>query len=122
MASLESLSNNPKGRKIIKNSITDNKDGTYSVNFKGINKVYTFTKKEIQEKRESEIYSRGDDDVLLLEMAFEKFRTEANAGKLVLPNNAPDNITNCCENQLFELDGGNFSQVIYLLTGNNLKF
>ncbi len=64
------------GKKIIKNSIEFNeKDGTYSVNFKGDNKIYKYTKKELLDAKASMKYAASKDSKndtgLLLEVAFE---------------------------------------------------
>ncbi len=61
------------GKQIIKDSIENNGDGTYTVNFKGVDKSYTFTSEDLDKARESNIYSLGDDDVLLMEVATEAF-------------------------------------------------
>ena len=88
-----SLVQNEAGKELIKDAITVNKNflgitESYSVHFKGIDETFTITKKELQKaddlsaryRKDDDVdytYSAGDDDMLLLELAWEKCCNEA---------------------------------------------
>lgn len=76
IASLKSLSLSEGGAKIIKDSITKNDDGSYTVSFPGIDSQYTVTTDEIVERRQKNTCSTGDIDATIIELAFEKARDE----------------------------------------------
>lgn len=81
LAQINALAGTDFGKKAIKNSIKDNKNGTYTVSLKGANKKYTISKQEILYAKSltqdgSKVYAQGDDDVVLLEIAFEKYYTD----------------------------------------------
>ena len=144
LASINALSKTEDGKKIIENSITYNADKhTYTVNFAGVNCSYTFNADEINEaeiKRHDKIkedgskvvgegsgwYSEGDDDVLLLEMAFEQFRQECSEGKFE-GYKWPDYVTYSTDNKNDDKDkspltSGSFDQVCYVLTGKEPEY
>lgn len=73
IASINSIARSPKGKKILDDSIKVNADGSVSVHLKGVNKTYTFSKKELRESRE---LATGDLDVRALEKAVEKYMME----------------------------------------------
>ena len=72
------MNSTPKGREIIQNSIQKNSDGSVTVNFKGLGRSYTLTEKEINkydtDTITSDAYSNGDNDLLVLELAYEQIR------------------------------------------------
>ncbi len=69
LASIAAVQRSPKGQEILNNMITDNKDGTYTVKFKGADKEYTVNAIELLSK---DNYASGDYDVRILEIAAEK--------------------------------------------------
>lgn len=69
LASIAAVQRSPKGQDILDNMITDNKDGTYTVKFKGADKEYTVSAIELLSKDD---YAYGDFDVRILEIAAEK--------------------------------------------------
>jgi len=71
LASIAAVRRSPKGQEILNNMITDNKDGTYTVKFKGTDKEYTVNAYEVLSKKN---YAKGDLDVRILEIAAEKHR------------------------------------------------
>ena len=78
LAQINALAGTDFGKTAIKNSITDNDDGSYTVSLKGADKSYKISKQEILYAKTLtqdgyNVYSEGDDDVLLLELAFEKY-------------------------------------------------
>lgn len=78
LAQINALAGTDFGKTAIKNSITDNDDGSYTVSLKGADKSYKISKQEILYAKTLtqdgyNVYSKGDDDVLLLELAFEKY-------------------------------------------------
>ena len=84
LATLKSLSESPQGQEIIKNTIQDNNDGTYTVKFPGIERSYTFNSDQIEAADSATIgskdgtiagsgmgrYSEGDDDIIANEMRY----------------------------------------------------
>ena len=71
LASIAAVRRSPKGQEILDSMITDNKDGTYTVKFKGANKEYVVEACEVLAK---DNYASGDLDVRILEIAAEKHR------------------------------------------------
>lgn len=71
LASIAAVRRSPKGQAILNNMITDNKDGTYTVKFKGTDKEYTVNAYEVLSKKN---FATGDLDVRVLEIAAEKHR------------------------------------------------
>ncbi len=82
LATLNSLSYSAEGQKIIKDAIKDNGNGTRTVDLKGIGKGITVSDKELAEARKSGKYSSGDDDMLLMEIAFEKAMDKIKSGEI----------------------------------------
>lgn len=92
LASLYSLSKTSKGAEILKNNIKKENNGSFTISLPGakiirkdyeknkkkccISGTYTITQAEIKRARKSGKYSKGDLDVLLYELAFEKYRKE----------------------------------------------
>ena len=87
LSALYSISTTKQGQQAIEEAITINKGlfgqiKSYDVYFKGIDETYTITKKELEKaekihKLDKGSYSDGDDDVLLLELAWQKCTKEA---------------------------------------------
>lgn len=80
-----SLSYTQEGKQAIKEAIKQDENGNYQVTFKGIDKTYTVSQEELKNKNVSTIfgglgkkseYSTGDDDMLLLELAVEKAKSD----------------------------------------------
>lgn len=117
LAGLNALSNTSEGAKAIKNAITTNADGSYSIYFKGINSSYTITEEEIIEAKSKDIYSKGDVDMLIMELAFEKAFNDENIKTGI--EDIDYDIQNRDDDEKHVLDGGNFNHVTYLLTGQN---
>lgn len=76
LGQLNSLSQTEFGAEVIKKAITKNEDGSYTVTFEGDNKSYIITESEIKSARALREYSRGDVDMLIMELAFEKLFNE----------------------------------------------
>lgn len=74
LATINSINNTPKGRKILNDSIKVNPDGSVTVHLKGPNKSYTISKKELYNSRE---FAYGDLDVRAIEIAVNKYMMEA---------------------------------------------
>lgn len=130
LSSLNSLANSESGKSIIKDAISVNNDNSINVKFKGINKEYNITRKELKDasrayliqmdkngkvKNYSKKYSTGDGDVLALELAMEKYKNDLKSGIVKVDKSEPSyssivsNNLNCCS----------VCQVLYLLTGEN---
>jgi len=138
LAALVSISNNKKAAEILKNNIKKNPDGSVTVTFPGIkiynqnNKFgqrvpesYTITKEEFARARNKGKHSTGDDDVLVYELAFAKYR------KFIIQHSDEENILNLLiptsgsysggADLRHPLEGGTGSDAIFLLTGYNGK-
>lgn len=69
------VSRTPEGAEIIKKSIKNNNNGTFTVTFKGApDKNYSVTEEEIRKSKDK--LSEGDKDVRILEIAADKWRLE----------------------------------------------
>lgn len=141
LAQINALAGTDFGKSAIKNSITDNNDGSYTVSLKGADKSYKISKQEMLYAKtltqdDYNVYSKGDDDVLLLELAFEKYYLETQGF-------ADDKFIKESNNELIKIKnqkgdffehrttfsyggfGGNFERentnqdIVALLTGNN---
>ena len=121
LSGLVAFSNTPYGSEIIKNSITSNDDGSYSVYFKGIDKSFTITQNELIIAKSTDEYLKGDYDALLMELAFEKVFKEGTAIETGYDHLNSDiwNLNSEKNNETNVLDGGYFSYVTYLLTGKD---
>ena len=86
LSGIMSLSYTEDGAKLIEDAITKNDDGSYSVYFQGADKTYTVTEDELKDANKNSLlsklglekskYSKGDDDMLLIELATEKLINE----------------------------------------------
>lgn len=121
LTGLNSLSYTENGKQIIKNSITNNNDGTYTVYFKGISDTCScqIPDEKLESARKSELYSSGDSDVLLVEIATETVLTKLQEGELTLPDDAPPLLYDEKGNPL---NGGYPSDMVYLLTGQSMEY
>lgn len=83
LAQMNSMAKTDWGKELFKNAITTNKDGSYTVHFKGVEKDITITKKEF-EKANNSYYSSSDADALLIELGVEKHfqETKLNNGTI----------------------------------------
>lgn len=135
LSSLISLRNNTRTAKILKKNIKKNSDGSFTITLPGaqiikknnkedniksyITGEYTITPQEFYRARQSVSYSSGDDDVLLYELAFEKYRDEVE--KTDLENNLPvkgnQSGIYTGRDSLRILDGGISTDAIFVLTG-----
>ncbi len=113
-----------KGAQLIKDSITINKgpDGeieSYTVEFKGIGESYTITAKELKKATKFKLtralmnwakYSSGDDDMVLLELAYKKCANESSNEKLHFSRSEK------------KLNGVDYNNLHYMMTGNYPKY
>ncbi len=83
LTAINSLNMSENGRVLLSNAITDNQDGTYTVDLKGTGKTYTVTNKEIMDAKNSNKYSSGDSDIILFELAYEKALKKHKMAKLI---------------------------------------
>ena len=70
ISSIMALSLQPKGKKILEDSIQTHEDGSVTVTLKGVNKSYTFSAAEINGNNN---LSHGDPDVRAIEMAIDNY-------------------------------------------------
>lgn len=140
LASLLSISNTTTGAEILKKNITKDKLGNFQITLPGAIAVkkdyandnkkcyvtgrYTITLADINKARQSGKYSKGDIDVLLYELAFERYRKE------VLKTNQANNQQSqygmagqYVGNGTFAdpLKGGQSNDAIFILTGRKSK-
>ncbi len=140
LASLSSISQTKAGARILKENIKQDNQGNYVITLPGavavknnyardgktcyISGRYTISKYDVMKARVSREYSKGDVDVLLYELAFEKYREE------VLKTNRANGLPNVqgvagqtagdatMDNLL---DGGQSRDAIFILTGKKSK-
>ena len=118
LSGLNSLSYSENGQKIIEDSISVNEDGSYNVEFKGLNSNINITTEELEKARKEGSYSTGDDDVLLMELAFEKALQLVEDGEI----DAPDWLIEETKNGETSIDGGTLEVVIFMLTGEEAEY
>ena len=84
LAQMNSMSKTDWGKEALKNAITKNDEGGYTVHFNGVNKDINITEKEFDKAKKNSNFSNGDADALLLEVAVEKhFKEEdINSGSI----------------------------------------
>ncbi len=119
LGGLESFSNSEKGAQIIKDAVSCDEDGNYIVKFDGINLKIKISENTLDNARQNPYYSNGDDDILLMEIAFKTVLQQMRDGKIETPECLKDNIL---DDKDYLLDYGNFDDVVYVLTGNEGSF
>jgi len=112
------MSYSEKGNKIIRDAITINADGSFSVAFNGIGIEIGISRQELQEAIDSEIYSKGDNDVLLLELATQKAKDKIINGEI----EAPECLKNGFDSELPSITACSMDDIVYLLTGNRAEY
>ena len=113
LSALKSLSFTESGKQIIDDAITQNRDGSYSVEMKGLETTYNISQREIITAKNNSKYSNGDDDVILVELAFEKALKDVQKGRYPVP----EYVTSQVYGKNDVLNGGHMQTAIYLLTG-----
>ncbi|MBQ9245397.1 hypothetical protein IJ182_03920 [bacterium] len=122
LSGVTALNFSEQGQALLKNAVTYNDDDTYTVNFKGIGTEIKITKEELEDAKNTLIYSQGDDDMIILELAFEAALDKIQSGEIEVTNDHPKLTVNDNEGDLLSsLDGGFFEDVIFLLTGDNVQ-
>lgn len=114
LSALKSLSFTESGKQILDDAITENKDGSFSVKMNGLGTEYNVSQTEIIQAKNNPKYANGDDDVVLLELAFEKALKDVQSGKYKVPDYVQGQVYG--KNDV--LNGGHMQTAIYLLTGN----
>lgn len=77
LSQAKALSSTSWGEDLIYDSISQNKNGDYLISFDGINEEIRVSQKELENAILSgDLYSRGDADMVLLEMAMERYFKE----------------------------------------------
>lgn len=130
---LKSLSANEQGQQIIRDSIRKNPDKTITVKFKGINREYTITKKELKNASRAYVtytdgegkvtgfkkkFSKGDGDTLAFELAYEKYCNEVNDGIVSPDKNLSVSTQKISDSGDILYTEGSVNHLYYLLTGN----
>lgn len=116
LSGLSAFNSSETGRKIIKKAIGKKffKD-VYTVKLGGKN--YTVSERELQVAKSQAKYSFGDDDVLIMELAFEQYRKDALLGNVEDPTLNYERLGQ----EKDVLNGGTFSQMTYALTGKTAQ-
>ena len=118
LASLNSLSYTEKGRQILDDAISANEDGTYTIRFQGVDTAVTITNDELCDIKVRGQYSKGDDDVLLMEVATEKVMDLIKCNLI----KAPSFLKETASNDTTSITGGHLNDIMYLLTGKSSTF
>lgn len=118
------LSSSEIGKKIIKESIQVNNDGSVTVHFKGLGVSYTISAAEIKkhdtDNIKNDAYSNGDNDMLVLELATKKLMADIASGKVKL--DVPADSVEAIYNKDGSIEGGFAQNMIYYLTGQQADF
>ena len=116
---IENLSYTPNGARLIKEAISQNEQGDIEVFFKGPNLKYTITQEEIKNaNKKTTLYSKGDDDMLILELAAEKFRQDILDNKIEKNPNIDEDFYYSNQDEFTSLNFGETRQAYWLLSGN----
>ena len=115
---INGLKRHPKGKEILEKSLSVDKDNNITVTLQGPKKQYTFTKEQLDStlNKQNYYYSTGDRDVLAIEMAVEKFKTET-------AQKSSNRVTNMYNYYIpptqedMPLEGGHAYNSLHLLTG-----
>ncbi len=132
-STLKSLSSSDTGKSIIKNAISKNNDGSITIKFKGVNKEYNITKKELKKASRAYLaktdetgkvtgfekkFSKGDGDTLAFEVAFEKYCNEINSGVIPRDKNVPLSVKKVSKDGDILFRDCSIGSFYYLMTGN----
>ena len=104
-----------KDPQLIKDCIKVNSNGSIKVTLKGVGQTYIISAKDLEKARDSKRYTQGDDDVLALELAMERYGQEQVWGDVGVDDSSimgSGVITSGTE-----ISGISDSRAIYLLTG-----
>ena len=120
LSSINALSYTKKGAEIIKNSLEYDKDGT-TVHLKGAGDYY-ISNKELNRAKGSRLYAKGDDDLLILELATQKVRDDILSDRFILPQDVPKEMGYSSlekSSHLFKpsIKAGNEIEPMYYITG-----
>ena len=126
LSGVNSMRETETGTKIIKDSITQNKDGSVTVQLKGVGKEYTFSAGEVflAEYPTSDMtYAQGDKDMNLIEMAVGKYREEKlESGDYSRNDRDLTKTIGSKATKTDPLNGGQLDEAIYYLTGVKSNF
>ncbi len=120
LSAVWAISNNPDGKKLIKNSIKDfPKDRKVMVNLVGANQMISVPYEVIEAAKQSKNYVKGDDDTLVIELAVEHYKKQLlNSGDFnkKISNNIINgkNVVGDVNNPLA---GGMAADMMFLLSG-----
>ena len=132
LSALNSLSYSQAGKYAIQHAIKVNNDNSVTVRFKGVDKEYTITRKELKNaskaydiefddkgkvKKYDKKYSKGDGDVLAFELAFEKYTNDLKNKNIKYNSQIPSYAINSPNQDISTQEAVTANQVYYLLTG-----
>lgn len=119
ITAVENMSYTPKGAQLLHEAISSDDDGNIKVYLKGPNLTYTITKEEMNAANKPyTLYSRGDDDMLAIEIAVEKFRQDVLDNKIEKNPNVPNEMYYAKNDKVAILNYGEIGQAYWLLAGN----
>lgn len=134
---LQSMYASTTGKLTIKNAIQKNDDGSVTIKFKGVNKEYTITKKELKDASRAYItrtnedgkvvgfdkkFSKGDGDTLAFEVAFEKYCKDVENGVVPKDKHLHTPFEKITEDGDMLFSNGRVDDLYYLLTGKESHF
>lgn len=115
---IENLSYTEKGAKALYDSMSINKDGNIDVYLKGPNLTYTVTLDELKEhNKHYTLLSHGDDDMLVFEIAVNKFRQDIADKKIKPDESLPFYLYYTTDDGYNALTYGEVRQAYWLFTG-----
>lgn len=118
LSGINALSYTDEGQKLLKDCISQDKNGNITVELKGVGKKYTFSKEELLSSNSSVNRAGGDYDMRALELAFKKYRIELKEETKDNPNRNGSIYTDVgAANILDPLSGGDLGTAIFILTG-----
>ena len=120
LSSVNALSYTEKGAQIIKNSLEYDENGT-TVHLKGAGDYY-ISDKELNRAKSSRLYSKGDDDILLFELAVQKVSDDLLSDRFILSEKLPKSMEYSFldkSSRLFKpsISSGDENEAMYYITG-----
>lgn len=125
LSGINALSYTTEGKRIIEEALDYQKNGDTIVHLKGIGD-YTITLDELNEARSKRAsYSKGDDDMLIFELALEKVMNDKADMNYKYKSNVFFESAASVKNDILEHNtsiwGGNTTELLYLLTGKSAQ-
>lgn len=118
LGAAENMSYTPGGAKILHDAIRQDENGDLKVYLKGPGLEYTVTQEELWENNQNyTLLSFGDDDMLAIEIAVQKFRQDIKDGNIEIDKSLPEYMFDTNSDTFSVLNYGETRQGYWILGG-----